>query len=211
MKKHIITKTPKQQTEDVQAPSHVVRNASADNGVSKRETARRINGVERARSLRSENSSSSDNTIPQGDNIVNTYNTQNAEINAGVVRNEVSEQFRSVRPKFYTVLDGIGKRLNTRIVIDEEIEGEDGYWEPKTRELHINANAQNPIKEVIKHEITHVLEGTKAYDDLVSFMRETFKEEWDEKENAIKGLWTFCRSFFNISIKVICEKSTKMH
>lgn len=84
------------------------------------------------------------------------------------------------------MVDGVSKKLGIATVIDEDIDGADGYYDPKTKELHISLNSESPIRDVIKHEITHVLEGNKEYRALVDFMKESLSSEWNAKRKAIK-------------------------
>lgn len=114
---------------------------------------------------------------------VDTQNT------VGIIQNNTSERFRLDNPKIYNTLNGLGKKLNAKIVIDENIEGADGYFNPTSGELHINRNAQNPVNVLIKHEITHIAEGTKQYNELLSFMKDSFSEEWAKKEADIIDLY----------------------
>ena len=107
----------------------------------------------------------------------------------GVIKSDVSEAFKAENPKVYNILNGISEKYGTKIVIDDYLDGADGYFDPETAELHINANAQNPVAALIKHEITHMAEGTEEYNELMSYLKSDFAEEWAQKESDIKGLY----------------------
>ncbi len=128
---------------------------------------------------------SSDTNIPQNAADVNSNFIRNSGEVFGAARTEAAQRFRGVRPRYFEVIDGISKKLSITSVIDENIEGKDGYWNPRTRELHINANAQNPVSVILKHEITHVLEGNSQYGELIDFMKSSFADDWLSRRQSI--------------------------
>ena len=127
---------------------------------------------------------SSDTNIPQNVADVNSKFMLGGEV-FGAARTEAAQRFRSVRPRYFEVIDGISKKLSITSVIDENIEGKDGYWNPRTRELHINANAQNPVNVILKHEVTHVLEGSGQYGEIIDFMKSSFADDWQSRRQSI--------------------------
>lgn len=127
---------------------------------------------------------SSDTNIPQNTADVNSKFMLGGEV-FGAARTEAAQRFRGVRPRYFEVIDGISKKLSIISVIDENIEGKDGYWNPRTRELHINANAQNPVNVILKHEVTHVLEGNSQYGELIDFMKSSFADDWQSRRQSI--------------------------
>lgn len=115
-------------------------------------------------------------------------NRQETKKRTGVRATVAAERMRRARPKYFSVLNGISKKLSIETVIDEDIESADGYYDKTTGELHINLNAQNPLKVIVKHELTHVLEdNNKAYDDMVSFVKTELEEEWNSKYSEIQS------------------------
>ncbi len=127
----------------------------------------------------------SNNRISQNEPVVNNNSMQNEAKIYGINKSTAAEQLKASRPKYYTVIDGISKRLKIKTVIDENIKGADGYYDRGTGELHISMNAKSPVREVFKHELTHALEGNQEYQDMVKFVKTTLKSEWDEKRAEI--------------------------
>ena len=124
---------------------------------------------------------SSTDTIPQQEPGVNKNNF-------GIVADKVSAQFGVRNPEEYRAINKIAKDLGIKVIF-EELDGEDGYYDPKTGELHINIYAENPINIIKKHEITHTLEGTDEYNELINFAKENMAEEWAAKEREITDLY----------------------
>lgn len=51
------------------------------------------------------------------------------------------------------------------VFYDSAREGENGYRDRATNTLYINARSQNPVAQIISHELTHSLEETGSYAD----------------------------------------------
>lgn len=51
------------------------------------------------------------------------------------------------------------------VFYDSAREGENGYRDRTTNTLYINARSQNPVAQIISHELTHSLEETGSYAD----------------------------------------------
>lgn len=49
-------------------------------------------------------------------------------------------------------------------------EGRNGKYDAETGTLYIAADSPNPVKTILKHELTHSLEGTQAYADLSNYL-----------------------------------------
>lgn len=49
-------------------------------------------------------------------------------------------------------------------------EGINGKYDAETGTLYIAADSPNPVKTILKHELTHSLEGTQAYADLSNYL-----------------------------------------
>ena len=54
-----------------------------------------------------------------------------------------------------------------------------GYFDPKTKTVGINLNSKKALNTVVGHEVTHVLEGTKLYDELKNTIIEYAKSKGD--------------------------------
>lgn len=48
--------------------------------------------------------------------------------------------------------------------------GRNGKYDAETGTLYIAADSPNPVKTILKHELTHSLEGTQAYADLSNYL-----------------------------------------
>ena len=56
-------------------------------------------------------------------------------------------------------------------------EGRNGKYDAATGTLYVAANSPNPILTILKHELTHSIEGTKAYEELSSYILDTIVSE----------------------------------
>lgn len=56
-------------------------------------------------------------------------------------------------------------------------EGINGKYDAETGTLYIAADSPNPVKTIIKHELTHSLEGTQAYTELSKFVSDILVKE----------------------------------
>lgn len=74
----------------------------------------------------------------------------------------------SRNPEVRQAISKLGQALNRKIRIEENLVNEagkkiDGYFDENTGEIVLNADAQNPVQVVLKHELTHTIEGNKNY------------------------------------------------
>lgn len=56
-------------------------------------------------------------------------------------------------------------------------EGRNGKYDAETGTLYIAADSPNPVKTILKHELTHSLEGTQAYTELSKFVSDILVKE----------------------------------
>lgn len=56
-------------------------------------------------------------------------------------------------------------------------EGINGKYDAETGTLYIAADSPNPVKTILKHELTHSLEGTQAYTELSKFVSDILVKE----------------------------------
>lgn len=56
-------------------------------------------------------------------------------------------------------------------------EGRNGKYDAATGTLYVAADSGNPLLTILKHELTHSIEGTKAYEELSSYILDTIVSE----------------------------------
>lgn len=155
-----------------------------------------------------------DSIVPQGETSVNSNYMQNEGENTANAKTETSQQsssataeeikvipginretraaqeFSNNRPRYFEVVDGLAKKTGVAVEIDEDIDDADGFYDPKTKTVHLPVASNNPaddfIRVVVKHEFTHVMEGNKEYNELVDFIKKSMPEKWQEKRNSIE-------------------------
>lgn len=71
-------------------------------------------------------------------------------------------RLKNTQPKVYAAVDKLGKATGTRIVFDKSLRGgmSNGSYISKTGEIHIAPDAQNPVMQVMRHEVTHRMKDT---------------------------------------------------
>ena len=105
------------------------------------------------------------------------------ELEKSAARAGVSEK---VTRRMQGVSDALGReiRFYSKAAATYERNGktykstENGYYDPETGILYVNANAKNPFMQVMSHELTHDLENTKYYSQ---------KTEERKQQEAQKG------------------------
>lgn len=108
----------------------------------------------------------------------------------GVVKNEV---FDNMDDDTKLVLHVLGLNTKTSIVMEDDIEGANGYY--KDGEIHISQKADNPALVVFAHELTHHLEDTspklwKEYRDyVVNYMESEHSEKYKALVDHTKNLY----------------------
>lgn len=70
----------------------------------------------------------------------------------------------------------LAENTGRRIEFVETLGGIDGMYDASTGTLTVAADTPYPIRAILKHELTHSLEGTKAYAELSDFVLREFIE-----------------------------------
>ena len=63
--------------------------------------------------------------------------------------------------------EDMGKRTGRKVLFYEAETGEDGFYNRETGEVYVNTKSEKGTQWAIAHEVTHSLEGTKAYNSLL--------------------------------------------
>lgn len=64
---------------------------------------------------------------------------------------------------------------------------EQGMYDPETGTLYVNANAKNPVAQVISHEMTHSVETAGAYKEISSLVMKRLKDTGHDIEQMRRG------------------------
>lgn len=80
----------------------------------------------------------------------------------GLVQNDYTE---SVSESTAKSIDSIAKKVGVSVEISDNVSASGEYRDGVIR---INANSENPVQQIFVHELTHHLEQSKGYSDLVS-------------------------------------------
>lgn len=112
------------------------------------------------------------------DKIVNDVKTLQDKQQAAF--DKIEEDFKPVQVKglnsrIRRVLKATESRLGVNIEYDKTLRGDNGYYDPNTRTIHIAADSADPIGVVLTHEITHR-------------MKETSPELYQNFKNTVFGL-----------------------
>ena len=96
------------------------------------------------------------------------------------VQDKIAEDFKPVQVKglnsrIRRVLKATESRLGVKIEYDKTLRGDNGYYDPNNRTIHIAADSADPIGVVLTHEITHR-------------MKETSPELYQNFKNTVFGL-----------------------
>lgn len=77
----------------------------------------------------------------------------------------------NISPDIVDTVAKVAEQTGRNIQFVETLgEGINGKYDAQTSTLYIAADSPNPEKTVLKHELTHSLEGTKAYADLSDYI-----------------------------------------
>lgn len=114
---------------------------------------------------------------------MNDYNSQQAQTTTETATQEPATETRSEQPTTYTPglvqndytasvnestaksIDSIAKKVGVSVEISDNVSASGEYRDGVIR---INANSENPVQQIFVHELTHHLEQSKGYSDLVS-------------------------------------------
>ena len=67
-----------------------------------------------------------------------------------------------------------------------------GYYDPDSDMIYINAESENPLAQIVGHELTHSLEGTQEYEELkeqVLTQIDKTKDDLEAERNRIRELY----------------------
>lgn len=113
---------------------------------------------------------------------MNDYNSRQAQTTTETATQEPATETRSEQPTTYTPglvqndytasvnestaksIDSIAKKVGVSVEISDNVSASGEYRDGVIR---INANSENPVQQIFVHELTHHLEQSKGYSDLV--------------------------------------------
>ncbi len=64
----------------------------------------------------------------------------------------------------------------------------DGFYDPETGKIYVNVNSQKQVAKVISHELTHTLETTGSYSDLVKMAEESMERSGKTMESEVESI-----------------------
>lgn len=105
----------------------------------------------------------------------------------GLVRDALSRRWDT---RMRRDVDAAAKLANVSVVVEEDMGDLDGLYDGRTNTLHISAKAQNPLRVVITHEITHAMKTSNpaGYRELQSAAFQMMQETGDlERVSAMLG------------------------
>ena len=89
----------------------------------------------------------------------------------GLVQNDYTE---SVSESTAKSIDSIAKKVGVSVEITDNVSTSGEYRDGVIR---INANSDNPVQQIFVHELTHHLEQSKGYSDLVSVIEKNLRTD----------------------------------
>ena len=92
-------------------------------------------------------------------------------------------------PKTAKLLEKFAKRTKVPVVLYEDKENNNGYYDPKTDTIYISVNSTNKLITVAKHELTHHIKATapERYKELEDFVFERwYNHDSKAMEDAIR-------------------------
>ena len=89
----------------------------------------------------------------------------------GLVQNNYTE---SVNESTAKSIDSIAKKVGVSVEISDNVSASGEYRDGVIR---INANSDNPVQQIFVHELTHHLEQSKGYSDLVSVIEKNLRTD----------------------------------
>lgn len=105
----------------------------------------------------------------------------------GLVRDALSRRWDT---RMRRDVDAAAKLANVSVVVEEDMGDLDGLYDGRTNTLHISAKAQNPVRVVLTHEITHAMKTSNpaGYRELQSAAFQMMQETGDlERVSAMLG------------------------
>lgn len=89
----------------------------------------------------------------------------------GLVQNDYTA---SVSESTAKSIDSIAKKVGVSVEISDNVSASGEYRDGVIR---INANSENPVQQIFVHELTHHLEQSKGYSDLVSVIEKNLRTD----------------------------------
>lgn len=100
-----------------------------------------------------------------------TETTQPTTYTPGLVQNDYTA---SVSESTAKSIDSIAKKVGVSVEISDNVSASGEYRDGVIR---INANSDNPVQQIFVHELTHHLEQSKGYSDLVSVIEKNLRTD----------------------------------
>lgn len=86
-------------------------------------------------------------------------------------------QMQETKNLFNILKEQSNKLNDTKIFFDNSLpKNIEGFYNPQTKTIVINKNSKASYKTILKHELTHTLEGTKEYATLFDYSMKYLKE-----------------------------------
>lgn len=103
--------------------------------------------------------------------------SQEAKSSRAAKARETGSMF-NINPNDIETAAILAERTGRNIEFVETLgEGINGKYDAETGTLYIAADSPNPVKTILKHELTHSLEGTQAYTELSKFVSDILVKE----------------------------------
>jgi hypothetical protein len=103
--------------------------------------------------------------------------SQEAKSSRAAKAREIGSMF-NINPNDVETVAILAEQTGRNIEFVETLgEGINGKYDAETGTLYIAADSPNPVKTIIKHELTHSLEGTQAYTELSKFVSDILVKE----------------------------------
>lgn len=103
--------------------------------------------------------------------------SQEAKSSRAAKARETGSMF-NINPNDIETAAILAERTGRNIEFVETLgEGRNGKYDAETGTLYIAADSPNPVKTILKHELTHSLEGTQAYTELSKFVSDVLVKE----------------------------------
>ena len=103
------------------------------------------------------------------------FSTEAKALRSSIVRE--TGKINSVDNSDIETVSKVAENTGRNIRFVETLGGRNGKYDAKTNTLYIAADAANPVKTVLKHELTHSLEGTAAYKELSDYIADMVVRE----------------------------------
>ncbi len=89
---------------------------------------------------------------------------------------------------------------------------ENGYYNPNDGRIYVNVNSEQTVPTILAHELTHTLEGTKAYGELkrmifanITRSGESFKDIWESKRETYEKAGITLDTWDGVNSEVVAD------